>query len=134
MTLTRTKLWGILTIIFWLLSFVGILRYPLRTWPLLGWQLYVGLSILFIGLASGVLLLVHPQSGKIMAISLSASMIIWKLWYYVSSFSLIGDRLYTLYVFYMRQHPIQVVYFDILGYIFWTCSIIYLSKRETIIG
>jgi hypothetical protein len=132
MILTRTKLWGILTVIFWLLSIAYVLQYPLKTWLMIGWQFYVGLVILFIGLASGILLLVHPQSGKIIAISLSAMIIIWRLWHYASSFSQIGDRLYALYVINMRQHPIQVVYFDILGYVFWACSIIYLSKKEPV--
>jgi hypothetical protein len=132
MAIKRTKRWGILTVIFWSLYVAYYLQYPLRLLLLFGWQFYAGLLILFTGIASGVLLLVHPRSGRIIAISLSTLIIISRLWYYASSFSQIGERLYALYVIYMSQHPIQVVFFDILSYVYWVSSILYLSKMKTV--
>jgi len=132
MTIKRTKLWGILTIIFWSLYVAYYVQYPLRILLLFGWQFYAGLLILFTGIASGVLLLFHPLSGRIIAVSLSTIIIISRLWYYLSSFSQIGKRLYALYVIYMSQHPIQVVFFDILSYVYWVSSILYLTKLKTV--
>ncbi len=75
MTIARTRLWAILTIIFWSLYIIYILQYPIGAWLQVGWRSYVALFTLATGIASGVLLLIHPQSGKILAISLATVMI-----------------------------------------------------------
>lgn len=132
MTIRRTKLWCIITLIFWSISVANILQHPLSTLLFLGWRFYLGLLTLSIGLASGILLVVHPRSGKILAISLSAMLIVWRLWYYASSFSQIGDRLYALYIIHMGEHPFKVIYFDILSYVFYVSTIYSLSKKEPV--
>jgi hypothetical protein len=126
------KKWGILTLLFWSPMILFYFAYPLSTWHMIGWLYYLGVFIVLAGIVSGVLLLVYPRRGRLLAVALAAVLLSAKFWQIISAYPHIGERLYANYIVFMKIKPIQVIYNDIIGIIFFISTLyIFIKKKET---
>ena len=125
------KSWGIVTLLFWSTEVFFYIDYPLSSWRMSGWIFYFGVFTVFAGIVSGVLLLTNPRSGRLLAVGISAIVIVFKLGHIISSFPYISDRLYATYVLFMKVKPIQVLYIDVLSPIFFISTIyVFILKSK----
>jgi len=123
------KTWGIVTLLFWSPMILFYLYYPLSSWRMIGWILYLAIFAVVVGITSGVLLLVSPLAGKILAVSLSVILLVVKFGQIIFAYPHIGERLYANYVVFMQVKPVQVIYNDIFGIIFFISTIYFFMKR-----
>jgi hypothetical protein len=125
------KTWGIVTLLFWSPMILFYLAYPPSTWRMIEWLYYVGVLIVLAGILSGVLLLVYPRVGRLLALTLSAILLVVKFYQIGSAYPHIGERLYANYVVFMKVKTIQVIYNDILGVIFFISTLCIFIIRNS---
>lgn len=124
------RTWGLVTLLFWLPMILFYFAYPPSTWRMLGWLPYVGVFTVVAGVVSGILLLTYPRAGILLAVILSSILLVVKFWQIISAYPHIGERLYANYILFMNVKPIQVIYNDILGLIFFISTLYVFIKRN----
>jgi hypothetical protein len=124
-------IFGVLTILFWSSFLVYVFMYPLETWlryePL---QFWLSLGLILTGVISGVLLIVHPRSGRILAITLCAGLLAYRLWEILSSFPHIGERLHAIFFLLLPRKPVYVIHSEIVSVLFFIITIVFLGRKS----
>jgi len=85
--------------------------------------------IVSLGLASGVLLIVRPSAGRILAVSLCSLMLLTKLVGLLSTYPHIGQRLHFLFFVFLPSRPVYVIHHDIIGTAFYVSTVVTLLRR-----
>ena len=126
------KAWGIVTLLFWSPMLPFYFANPASQFGIYGWLYYAGLMAVIAGIVSGALLLIYPQAGKLLAVTLCSILLIVRFWQIISAYPHIGERLYANYVLFLNVKPASVIYNDILGFIFFIGTLyLFLIKRQT---
>jgi hypothetical protein len=125
----RFAILGVLTILFWL----SLSPYVYALWP---WREYsdvyfwFNVALICTGIISGVLLLVHPRSGRIVAVTLCAGMILHRIWSLMRSYPHIGDRLHGIFFLLLPSRPVYVIHCEIVALAFYITTIALLWRKR----
>jgi len=85
--------------------------------------------IVSLGLASGVLLIVRPSAGRILAVTLCSLMLMTKLVGLLSAYPYIGQRLHFLFLVFLPSRPVYVIHHDIISTAFYVGTVVTLLRR-----
>jgi len=85
-------------------------------------------AVVLLGTLSGVLLIVHPSSGRILAVALCSVLLLTKLISILSAYPHIGQRLHFLLVVFLPRKPVYVIHNEIIATVFYIATIIILLR------
>jgi len=127
-----STIFGVVTIVFWLSLAGWFVVYPL---PLEIWLADPTFKLAAVGMAlgiiSGVLLIIHPTSGRVLAMALCTFTIGYRLWWFLFPYSDFGKKLYTVFFFLLPRRPIYVIYVEIIAWVFFITTILFLWRKPT---
>ena len=83
--------------------------------------------VVLLGVLSGVLLIVHPFSGRLLAVTLCSAMLLMKVVSLVAS-PHIGQRLHFLFLVLLPKWPVYVIHNDVVATVFYIGSIAMLLR------
>ena len=84
--------------------------------------------VVLLGVLSGVLLIFHPFSGRLLAVTLCSAMLLMKVVSLLSSYPHIGQRLYFLFFVFLPKRPVFVIHNDVIATGFYIGTIVMLLK------
>ena len=127
-----STIFGVVTIVFWLSLAGWFVVYPL---PLEIWLADPTFKLAAVGMAlgiiSGVLLIIHPTSGRVLAMILCTFTIGYRLWWFLFPYSDFGKKLYTVFFFLLPRRPIYVIHVEIIAWVFFITTILFLWRKPT---
>ena len=127
-----STIFGVVTIVFWLSLAGWFVVYPL---PLEIWLADPTFKLAAVGMAlgiiSGVLLIIHPTSGRVLAMALCTFTIGYRLWWFLFPYSDFGKKLYTVFFFLLLRRPIYVIHVEIIAWVFFITTILFLWRKPT---
>jgi hypothetical protein len=127
----RFAIFGAVTILFWLSLSVYFFRYNIGLWlqvdPLSFWR---EVALIIAGVFSGVLLLVHPRSGRILALALCLAMLILRISHTLSAYPHILRNLHATYFIMLPQMPIYTIHHEIIALAFFITTVLYLGRKS----
>ena len=127
-----STIFGVVTIVFWLSLAGWFVVYPL---PLEIWLADPTFKLAAVGMAlgiiSGVLLIIHPTSGRVLAMVLCTFTIGYRLWWFLFPYSDFGKKLYTVFFFLLPRRLIYVVHVEIIAWVFFITTILFLWRKPT---
>jgi len=85
--------------------------------------------VVLLGVLSGVLLIVHPRSGRLLAVTLCSAMLLMKVVSLLSSYPHIGQRLQILFLVLLKW-PAYVIHNDLVGTVFYIGTIVMLLRAR----
>ena len=85
--------------------------------------------VVLLGVLSGVLLIVHPRSGRPLAVTLCSAMLLMKVVSFVSSYPHIGQRLQILFLVLLKW-PAYVIHNDLVATVFYIGTIVMLLRAR----
>lgn len=122
---------GLLTILFWLSFAAWFFVYPVSLdLMLIEPSISIGAASIVVGIISGVLLIVHPSLGRMLAISLCVLMILVRMWSLLYPISGLGKRLYVIFFMVLPWRPIYVVHNELVAWTFLVATIVFLWRRR----
>jgi hypothetical protein len=124
-------IFGILTILFWLSLSVWLFIYPIDIWmqyePASFW---LTTGLILAGVVSGVLLLVHPRSGRVLAMVLCTVVLAYRAWSLARSYPHISDRLHGIFFLLLPTNPVYVIHSEIITLAFYITTIVFLWRKQ----
>jgi len=99
-------------------SLVGALRILYIKWAV----------AILLGVLSGILLLVHRPSGRVLAIALSSLMLGMKAFSLISTYPRTGQLLYFIFFLALPRRPVYVIHNEIVAPLFWIATIVVLWR------
>ena len=131
--LKRTfTIFGALTIVFWFSLAGWFLVYPLPLETLLAEPGFgVTATSIVLGIISGMLLIVHPSSGRVLAMVPCALMMAARLWWLSFPYSDLGKKLYAIFFVLLPSRPIYVIHYEFIAWGFFIGTIVFLWRRPT---
>jgi hypothetical protein len=110
---------------------IAPVRYPLETWlQYAAMGFWSSVALIVAGVVSGLLLLVHPRSGRIVAVTLCTGMLALRLWQILAPYPHIGERLHAIFFLLLPQRPVYVIHCEILAVAFFIATIVFLGMRS----
>ena len=85
--------------------------------------------VVLVGVLSGVLLIVHPRSGRFLAVTLCSAMLLMKVVSLLSSYRHIGQRLQILFLVLLKW-PAYVIHNDLVATVFYIGTIVMLLRAR----
>lgn len=84
-----------------------------------------------LGIISGVLLITHVPSGRVLAMVLCTVTIAYRLWWLLFPYSDLRKKLYTVFFLLLPMRPIYVIHVELIAWVFFITTILFLWKKPT---
>jgi hypothetical protein len=103
---------------------------PLEMW-LAESSFRVAVAAIVLGIISGVLLIIHPPSGRVLAMVLCTFSIAYRLWWFLLPYSDLGKKLYTVFFLLLPMRPIYVIHVEVIAWAFLITTLLLLWRNPT---